>query len=143
MKKVWLLLLICTSLACKKSGSNDITQYNWVISSATVSPAMTIDGKTSTNFLEIANASTCLTGLTYVFQTNGVFVTGSNGPLCDRVPDGPNQKWTREGNIVKLSYGGSDTRQAALNGNKLIIVDKYIQNSAEYTVTYTFIAKKK
>lgn len=143
MKKVWLLLLICTSLACKKSGSDDITQYNWVISSAVVTPAMTIDGKTSTNFLEIANSSTCFTGLTYVFQTNGVFVTGSNGPLCDRAPDGPNQKWTREGNIVKLNYGGTDTRQGALTGNKLIIVDKYTQNNVEYTVAFTFIAKDK
>lgn len=143
MRKIGLLLLICTGLACKKNSSDDLTKYNWVISSAVVTPAMTINGKTSTNFLEIANSSTCLTGLTYVFQTNGIFVTGSNGPLCDRVPDGPNQKWTREGNMVKLSYGGSDIREGALSGNKLIIVDKNIQNNTEYTIAYTFIAKEK
>ncbi|MEE1946239.1 hypothetical protein VRU48_14035 [Pedobacter sp. KR3-3] len=142
MKKLLLLALVCMALACKKSASDNMTKYNWTISSAVVTPAMTIDGKTSTDFLAIGNASTCLTGLTYIFNENGTFVTSSNGPLCDRAPESPSQKWTRNGNIVKLNYGGGG-REAALNGDKLIIVDKSTKDNVEYTIVTTLIAKQK
>lgn len=144
MKKLLLILLICTAFACKKSevDGSDITRYSWPLVSATVNPAMVVNGKAETNFKTMAGPSGCLNNnYTLSFSKDGSYAFTSNGPLCDMISY-QNSTWTKSGNEITLSDGlGHDTK-VTLNGNS--ITQKYVfeQNGTTHTVTYLYTAKQ-
>lgn len=147
MKKLLLILSLCLALGCKKKNDDanvDITKYNWPLESATVSPAMQVEGKAVTNFMTMYGPSGCLNNnYTLSFSENGTFAFTSNGPLCDMISY-QNAKWSKNGNEITLNDGFSkNARVAKLEGKN--ITDKYVfeQNGTTFTVTYIFTAKSK
>jgi len=83
MKKFLLILLACTTLACKKDNDKTLTSKNWVIESASVTPAMTINNKTSNNYIGLMGQSSCVANMSISFSSDGTYSSGSNGALCD------------------------------------------------------------
>ncbi len=143
MKKLILLICVATGLlSCKKDAADDITKYDWVIESATVTPAVTINGKTSTDMISLSGSGSCYTNLTLSFLENGIFIVGSNGALCDMVPNNNNQKWAKDGDVIKLTtdYG---TRQLTLKGNMIIETGTYSDNSGTHELVSIYKAKSK
>ncbi|MGM9477680.1 hypothetical protein ACS5PU_14705 [Pedobacter sp. GSP4] len=148
MKKLLLMVTLCLALGCKKKNDAEntveITRYSWALQSATVSPALQVEGKAVTNFMTLAGPSACLNNnYTLNFLENGTFTITSNGPLCDMISY-QNAKWTKKGNEITLNDGFStNARVAKLEGKN--IIDKYIfeQNGTTFTVTYIFTAKTK
>lgn len=147
MKKLLLILSLCLALGCKKENDDanvDITKYTWPLESATVSPAMQVEGKAVTNFMTMYGPSGCLNNnYTLSFSENGTFAFTSNGPLCDMISY-QNAKWSKNGNEITLNDGFSkNARVAKLEGKN--ITDKYVfeQNGTTFTVTYIFTAKSK
>jgi hypothetical protein len=146
MKKLLLILTVCLAFGCKKKDSEanvEITNYNWILQSAVVSPALQIDGKAETNFMTMAGPSGCLnSNYTLNFANNGAFAITSTGPLCDMISF-QNAKWTKTGSEIKMDDGFGHISIYTLDGQK--ITNKYVfdQNNTTYTVTYVFTAKSK
>ena len=60
MENFLIVALILLSFSCKKNNaSEDITGYNWVLTAQVVSPAITIDGKTSTDYFQYFSNMSC------------------------------------------------------------------------------------
>lgn len=143
MKKLLVILVLFTAFGCKKKSINpeDITQYSWPLSSATISPAMVVNGKPETNFKTMAGPSACLNN-NYIlsFSKDGSYAFSSNGPLCDMISY-KNAKYTRNGNEIILNDGLNHSSIYTLSGNS--ITNKYIfeQNNVSYTVTYIYNPK--
>ncbi|QIL39915.1 hypothetical protein G7074_11950 [Pedobacter sp. HDW13] len=148
MKKLFLILTLCMALGCKKKNdaenTTEITKYNWALESATVSPAMQIEGKAVTNFMTMSGPSGCLNNnYTLSFSENGTFAITSTGPLCDMISY-QNAKWSKKGSEITLNDGfSSNARVVKIEGKN--ITDKYVfeQNGTTFTVTYIFTAKSK
>jgi len=146
MKKTLLLLMVCLGLACKKKtvdAENDVTKYSWPLQSATVSPALLINGQLETDFKTKSASQACLNhNYTLEFSKNGNFAFSSNGPLCDMISY-QNATWIKTGNEITLNYGAGTAHKVQVSGN--IITDKYTfeQNNTTYTVTYIYTAKPK
>lgn len=146
MKKTLLLLMVCLGLACKKKtvdAENDVTKYSWPLQSATVSPALLINGQLETDFKTKSASQACLNhNYTLEFSKNGNFAFSSNGPLCDMISY-LNATWIKTGDEITLNYGTGTARKVQVSGN--IITDKYTfeQNNTTYTVTYIYTAKPK
>jgi hypothetical protein len=148
MKKLLVILTLCLALGCKKKNdaenTTEITKYNWALESATVSPAMQVEGKAVTNFMTMSGPSGCLNNnYTLSFSENGTFAITSSGPLCDMISY-QGAKWSKKGDEITLNDGFSNTpRMAKIEGRN--ITDKYVfeQNGTTFTVTYIFTAKSK
>lgn len=145
MKKLILFVCICTLLSCKKdNASEDISAYNWVLTTQVVSPAITIDGKTSTDYLSLQNPEGCTKNFAYTFLETGIFTFGSNGALCDMIANTPSQKWKLEGDQIILDYGNgsSATPPLKLNENTLTQSSTITVNGVNYSLTSTYKAQK-
>jgi len=144
MKAFLVLALIFVTLGCKKDNTTEnITAYNWVLKKQVVTPAITINGKTSTNYLSLQNPEGCSKNFTYVFYENGAFEYGSNGSLCDMMANSKLQKWKRDGDQVTLDYGNSGTTYSLeVKGNALTNTSEITSNGEKYTVISTYIAVK-
>ncbi|SER93614.1 hypothetical protein [Pedobacter rhizosphaerae] len=146
MKKTLLLLMVCLGLACKKKTVNaedDITKYSWPLQSATVSPALLINGQLETDFKTKSASQACLNhNYSIEFFKSGNFAFGSNGPLCDMISY-KNATWVKNGSQITLNYGTGSSHTIQISGS--VITDKYVfeQNNTTYTVTYIFTAKPK
>lgn len=139
MKKLIVFVAICLIMACKKdSPADDVTAYSWVLRAQVISPAITINGKTSTDYLSFQNPEGCTKNHTLSFYSNGVFARGSNGALCDMVANSDQQKWTKEGNQLILN----DKTVLILNDNTLTGTSTLNYNGANYTITSTYTATK-
>ena len=144
MKKLILFLAIVSAIACKKdSADEDVTKYNWVLNTATVSPAITINGKTSTDYKNILGEHSCYaSNYTINFLENGLFTISSTGALCDMIPNSDQFKWTRDGNELTLNYGNlSET--FTLNGNTMAQVKQINYQGTNHSLTLKFSASKK
>lgn len=147
MKKLLLISLICFAFACKKKDvitGNNITKYSWRLLSATVSPAMVINGKSETNYMTMSGNSTCLNhNYTLSFYDNGSFNISSNGPLCDLFAPSSKNSWIISGNDIKLNNGMGNESVVKLNGNTITDINTFQQNGITYTVIYIYKAKSK
>ncbi|UKT63737.1 hypothetical protein [Pedobacter mucosus] len=146
MKKLLLILSVCLTFACKKSGSvsiDDIAKYSWPLASATVNPALTVNGKTSTNLITTAGNDACLNNnYTLNFSSDGSYAYTSTGSLCDMISF-KNAKYTKNGNEISLNSGFGNTHIVLLTGNTIVDKYTYEQDKVTYTVVYTFTAKSK
>lgn len=144
MKKLGLFLCLCTFFSCQKDAANHITKYRWVLDQAVVTPAMTINGKATTDYKNKNGSGSCLaSNYTYVFLASGIYQVSSNGALCDMAPNSDSQKWTKEGDKITLTHGSGASREATVDGNKMEQVTTFSEGGTTYTVKYTFKAKSK
>jgi len=144
MKKLFLILVLFTAFGCKKKSINpeDITQYSWPLSSATISPAMVVNGKPETNFKTMAGPSACLNNnYTLSFSKDGSYAFDSNGPLCDMISY-KNAKYTRNGNEITLNDGLNHISIYMLSGASITNKYTFEQNNVSYTVTYIYTPKQ-
>ncbi|CAH0163052.1 hypothetical protein SRABI27_01403 [Pedobacter sp. Bi27] len=146
MKKLLLILTLCLAFACKKKETlaiDDITSYKWPLQSATVSPVLTVDGKSSSNFMTLSGPSSCLNNnYALSFSSNGSYAFTSTGPLCDMFSF-QNAKWTKSGNEITLNTGFGNTETVNLKGTNIIQKYTFEKEGKTYTVTYIFTAKSK
>jgi hypothetical protein len=140
MKKILLVICICASLACKKE-IKDLSGEVFVLKAATVSPAMTINGKTGTDYLAISGNPCLIYNYSIVFEKDGTFKTSSGGPLCDRMPESGTQKWEKVGSQVTLTYPNARQIMAKLADRQLTYTIKHVDAGVTYEVVYQFVAK--
>lgn len=140
MKKFLLILLACTALACKKDSDKTLTSKTWVIESVNVNPAMTINNKTSNNYIELMGPNSCAANMSISFSKDGTYAIGSTGALCDMAVTADIKTWERSGNQVILSV--SKKFPMTLSGNKLsqtVTTDQ--SGGIIYTFNYVYKAK--
>lgn len=144
MKNFLFVALILLSFSCKKDdASENITAYHWVLKAQVASPAITIDGKTSTDYLSLQNPDGCSRNFAFTFYETGVFGVSSNGALCDMVANSDRQKWTREGDQITLDYGGGPSQaKLTIKGNTLIGTSNITMNGSTHTIVSTYRAEK-
>ena len=144
MKNFLFAAVILLSFSCKKEkASENITAYHWVLKAQVASPAVTIDGKTSTDYLSLQNPEGCSKNFGFTFYANGTFAKGSNGALCDMIANSDRQKWTREGDQITLDYGnGPSTLKLTIKGNTLIGTSSITMNGSTHTIVSTYRAEK-
>ena len=135
MKKLLLMLVICTALSCKKDVDKTLTSTNWKIESTTVTPAMTIGTKTSSNYLELMGPSSCDATMIISFAKDGTFTAGSNGALCDLFVNNTSiTTWKREGEKIFLS--SSPNSPLILKEGKLV---QTVTTAPQAGIVYTFV----
>lgn len=135
MKKLLLMLVICTALSCKKDVDKTLTSTNWKIESKTVSPAMTIGNKTSSNYLELMGPSSCDATMIISFAKDGTFTAGSNGALCDLFVNNTSiTTWKRDGDKIFLS--SSPNAPLILKEGKLV---QTVTTAPQAGIVYTFV----
>lgn len=145
MKKLLLIICVCIVFSCKKdNASENITAYNWVLKAQIISPAITIDGKTSTDYLSLQNPEGCTKNFAYTFLETGIFTFGSNGALCDMIANTNSQKWKLEEDQITLDYGNgsSATPPLKVNENTLTQTSTITVSGTNYLLTSTYVAQK-
>lgn len=140
MKKLILILTVCLALGCKKDLDKTLTKKDWLIESVTVSPAMTIGKKTSTNYIELMGPSSCVSNSMISFSKDGTYTAGSNGALCDLKPDTSIKTWRRDGDQIFLS--SAPQSPLILSGNKLTqTTSTPLQGGIIYTFVFVYKSK--
>ena len=143
------LLITFFGFGCKKDiAIDDVTSYNWVLKTQVISPAITVNGKTSTNNVSLQNPEGCTKNFTYTFHETGLYTVSSNGALCDMFNNHDAQIWKLEGNQLILEHGnavtyGSSIIQLSMNKNMLIHTTSLTSGGINHTITSTYIAQKK
>ena len=145
MKKLILFILLCSFFACKKDPAQDITKYSWVLEKAVVSPAITVNGKATTDYKNAYGSESCLaSNYTYTFLNTGIFQVSSTGALCDMVANNETQKWVKNGDEIRLSGSNSYGIQLFIvTDNFMKNTSTFTNNGVNYTVDYTYKAKSK
>ncbi|MDQ7948059.1 MAG: hypothetical protein REI78_06865 [Pedobacter sp.] len=140
------ILIICLGIflitSCKKDASDNLTKYNWVLESEVVSPAMTINGTTSTDYMLLRGPESCAKNYTIAFAKNGSFTVSSTGSLCDMKANTADQQWTRGGDQLSLNFGKSVTSMTILE-DALVSKMTIVFNGTPFVVTSTYRAKSK
>jgi hypothetical protein len=142
MRSLLLMLTICAIISCKKDVNKQLTSKNWRIESSTVTPAMTIGSKTSTDYLSLMGPESCDATLELSFHPNGSFAQGSNGALCDLSYDPDNKTsitWSRNNEQIILST--SPDSPFNLSGNYLTRTTKKNSGGTVYTLVQVYKAK--
>ena len=134
MRKLILILTVCLAFGCKKNLDKTLTKKNWRIESVTVSPAMTVGQKTSTNYMELMGTSSCASTSMISFSQDGTYTSGSNGALCDMRYDTSVKTWKRDGDQIFLST--SPKSPLILKGDRLV---QTTSNPGEGGIIYTFV----
>ena len=144
MKNVLFVLIMFLFFGCKKEQKVDnVTAYNWVLTTAVVSPAMTINGKSETDYLAIAGEPCYKYNYTISFFENGVYAISANGPLCDMVPNSNIQKWSKSGNVITLNNGYGASTQLIPAGNNLIQTFNTTNLGVNYKIVFVYKPKSK
>ena len=136
-------VLILAFLGCKKDLSEDITQYHWKLKSQTVTPAMTLNGKTSTNYLSLQNSDGCTKDNKLSLNTDGVFSISSTGALCDMVANNSTQKWVRTDNKLLLKYGTSFEEEFEIEKDRMTSTSTIVIGDKSYLLVTVRKAEKK
>jgi hypothetical protein len=144
MKKLLLLLLVSFSFACKKKGDAILTKNYWILESATIKPAITIDGKTSTNYLMLSGSGSCIANnFTYSFMENGIYTVSSNGSLCDMVANSNSQKWIQNGDQITIMNQYALNATFTLSGQYLVQKGTMQKDGVNHEISYIYKAKSK
>jgi len=141
MKNILLMLTICALFSCKKNSNQELSSRNWRIASSTITPAMTLGSKTSTDFLALMGPSSCEANTELSFSSDGIYTQGSNGALCDMYYD-TNSKpvtWTRNNDRITLS--SSPDFIFILSGNTLTSTTYITTAGTTYTLVRVYKAK--
>lgn len=142
MKNLLLMLITCLLFSCKKDNDKTLIDKNWVIESATVSPAMTVGNKTSTNYIELSGSASCIANMMISFSKDGTYSSGSNGALCDMISITDIKTWRRDGDQIFLST--SPSSPIILNNNKLTQTSTSSPiGGVVYTFVYVYKAQSK
>ncbi|MBE5319601.1 hypothetical protein IM793_10545 [Pedobacter sp. MR2016-19] len=136
MKKLILILTVCLAFGCKKDLDKTLTKKDWRIESITVSPAMTIGQKTSTNYMELMGLSSCESNSMISFSSEGTYVWSSNGALCDMLSDTSIKTWKRDGDQIFLS--AMPKSPMTLKGDRLIQTTSTPAAGIIYTFVYVY-----
>ncbi|RZL33779.1 MAG: hypothetical protein EOO96_11530 [Pedobacter sp.] len=142
MNRILLILIICLSFSSKKDLDKKLSSKNWRIESITVTPAMTIGSKISTNYLDLSGPSSCEATTTLIFSADGIFTQSANGALCDlfQLPNSKPVTWTREGNQILIS--SAPQFPYTLSGNKLTQTKTSVASGGTvYTFEYVYSSK--
>ncbi|GGE59911.1 hypothetical protein EV200_103556 [Pedobacter psychrotolerans] len=139
MRKLLFVLLICTAVACTKDTYKTLISKKWVIESVTVTPAMTLGGKTDTNYIALSGPENCVANLSLSFAADSTYVAGANGALCDMMADASVKTWKKDGNKIVLS--ASPSAPLSFDGKKLTQTTTTQQNGTTYTFLYTYKSK--
>lgn len=134
---------ILAFFGCKKDLSEDITQYHWVLKSQTVTPAITLNGKTSTDYLSLQNPQGCTRNNTLSFSENGVFYVSSNGALCDMLANNDSQKWIKTDQKLLLKYGDGYEVEHVVEKDKMINTSTMVIGDKSYSLVTIRKAEKK
>ncbi|WP_129716788.1 hypothetical protein [Pedobacter sp. SYP-B3415] len=145
MNRFYIILMaavLCGTAACKRidpEPQNILRMHAWRLKSATVEPAISVNGRETTNLFE-ADPSGCLANnFTLMFGSDSTYHVSSNGPLCDMV-NGPS-KWQQRDNLLTLSASVYTIR--AIDNSKMILErDEQIQALNRKT-TYIYQAEDK
>ncbi|MCX2573544.1 hypothetical protein [Pedobacter sandarakinus] len=141
MKKLIFFTLLCTVLACKKGSDQKLADNNWQIQSSTITPALTTSGKTSTNYIELMGAESCIARMSILFNANGTYIMSSNGALCDMFDNFGIKTWRRDGNKIFLS---AFAEPLMLDGKKLTQTTTFTAaGGTVYTLVSVYKAKSK
>ncbi|NTE04994.1 hypothetical protein G6M26_50380 [Agrobacterium tumefaciens] len=140
MKKLLFVLVISTALSCSKNIQKVLTEKTWAIESVTVTPAITMGDKTSTNYIELSGPESCVANLTLTFSKEGTYVAGTNGALCDMRADNSVKTWKVDGDKVILS--ASADAPLTLAGDKLTQTTTSTQADGK-TSTFVYVYKPK
>jgi hypothetical protein len=167
MKKLVLLAGICILLACKsenksailtdtidsatdslvvpktKSTTNpnleNLINNKWVLESATVTPAMTQNGKTSSNYLELQGESSCIaSNFTYIFLENGIYKNSSTGAACTLRPNGDDQRWSIADNKIILTNKYGSSNPFIFNGSTITQTGAFVNEKVNYSIVYVY-----
>jgi hypothetical protein len=144
MKNLLFLLIITALVSCKKDADKTLINKNWVIASATITPARTVGNKTTTDLLELAGPGSCEANTILTFSKDGNFTSSSNGALCDLYvdPKAPAITWRRDGDQIFLSSAPSSPMLQS--GEKLSHTTNNIQaDGTVYTILRIYKAKSK
>lgn len=130
-------------LSCKKDPSENPSKYDWVLATATVTPALTVGNKTSTDYKSLSGEESCMKNFTLTLFENGSYAFSSNGALCDMLaPDLTKQKWTRDGDNIILT-NNNYTQTFTLVNSTLVESRSFTQNGSTYTLVYVYQPTKK
>lgn len=148
MKRLFLFLCICFSIACKKDSSfqnnKDITSVKWVLESAVLSAPLPYNNSTTTDYIAIQGPSSCLANnYTLTFSEDGTYQFSSTGALCDMVGSNKNQKWTRKDSTITLNGSSNYEQQIIIKDNSLTYRIANTPGVVYWNVLYTFKAKLK
>ncbi|MES2446184.1 MAG: hypothetical protein V4546_03315 [Bacteroidota bacterium] len=145
MKLFLSLALILLSFSCKKREvSEDLTDYNWVLTSQVASPAVTRNGKTTTDYLSLENPLGCTSNFKFTFYPSGLFEATSNGPLCDMWGNRAKYRWTREGDQIMLNYNNEfPVRSFIKKEDTMTETYNITLNGSIHTIVSTYNAQKK
>jgi len=141
MKKLLFVLVICTAIACTKDTYKVLTSKKWIIEAVTVTPAMTVGGKTSNNYIELSGPESCVANLSLSFAKDSTYVPGANGALCDMMTDASIKTWKIDGDKIILS--GSPAAPLAFDGDKLTQTTTTEQDGKAYSFVYIYKSKSK
>ena len=140
MKNLLLMLAVCLLFSCKKDADKTLTSKTWAIESVTVTPAMTVGSKTSTNYIELFGPSSCVANMKMSFSDNGTFSAGSNGALCDMFITNDVKTWRRDGDQIFLST--SPSSPFTLQGKTLTqTTTTDVTGGIVYTFVYVYKAQ--
>jgi len=142
MRKLLFIFAIILTFACKKNNgsNNDLTNYDWTLSTATVTPAMTVNGKLETNY-SIVQSGCIGAEVKFTFLNDGTYRFSAGGPACDYW-NSPEQTYSRTGNEISLK-NGSSTSVFNLVNNELRNIATHHINNITHTVEYVYIRKAK
>ena len=142
MKKLLFIFALLFAFACKKNNAanNDLTDYDWSLSTATVTPAIVINGKAETNY-RIVQSGCIGAEVTLTFLNNGTYRVFAGGPACDYW-NSAEQTYSRTGNEISLK-NGSTTSILNLVNNELRNITTLQINNITYTVDYVYVRKAK
>ena len=142
MKKIFFIFALFTLMACKKDRSiNDITENNWVLSTATITPGMLINGKLETNY-RVIDRSCIGFELVISFSKDGTYAINSNAPACDYW-NSSGQKYTKKGNQITTSINGVGGYVYTLDNDKLSSQNSIEINNINYVIDYVYHKRSK
>ena len=121
----------------------DLISNKWVLESATVTPGMTQNGKTTSNYLELQGKDSCLANdFTYIFLENGIYQNSSSGAACTMLPNSDDQKWNITGNKIILTNKYGSSNPFIFNGNTITQTGSFINEKVNYRIVYVYKPSK-
>ncbi len=145
MKNLFLLLCFCTLFACKKQVKEEAALVNktFVLNTAVASPAMVLNGKPETNYLNITGANSCINNnYTIILNDNGTYTIKAGGALCDMWGGNTGeQKWVKIGDKITLTHSLLPKIVATISADKLVYTLNIPVNGVNHSVVFNFVAK--
>jgi len=152
MKRIYFLSLVIMIIAlvnCKKDSTltkkEMLTGKNWILSACTVSPAMSFNGTTSTDWFGHLDA--CIGDNILMFNTNGTFTTDEGAIKCNsadpQVEDSGTWTFNADETVISMTHSASAATTMtiiSLSSSKMQ-VSWATTGTTAYTFTATYVIK--